>query len=473
MITINNTRHPVDTEGRILQSHGGHILYHDGFYYLYGEDRRAGLKVSVYRSADMQSWEYRGTALSIDSPVVGHPLTRTDRRLRNPQLDPGKTWNIGVTIERPKVIYNEKTGRFVMWMHFEDGNNYLCAHAAVASCDTPDGAFIYHGSFRPCGDMSRDCTLFKDDDGTAYFICASRDNADLHIYRLTGDYLAIDVLITSIFPQQFREAPALFKRNGIYFMISSECTGWEPNQGRYSWATHIAGPWADHRPFGNATTFDTQPAFVCEIPGSQGQGFLYVGDRWDPTDYFNSRYICLPFTFPDETSLAMDWADEVVIDPDNGLVQTQAAEPQALRIANRQTDDYLTVPKGTTPGSHVASKRLTYADPSLLFTFEKVDEQRIRIVSRDSGLVLASHSHMVVAVQRDEEDPSQYWTLAAEAEGLYRIYAHDGRVMGALGEQHSGCTLDIQQPAPYFDTAWFHSPQGFIIAPVLGQDPLP
>lgn len=472
-ITLNNLRAPQDVEGQPLQSHGGHILSCNGYFYLYGEDRRAGLKVSCYRSRDLVSWEYRGTALSIDSPVVGYPLTRTDRRLRNPQLDPQKTWNIGVTIERPKVLYNQRTGKYVMWMHFEDGNNYLCAHAAVASCDTPDGAFVYHGSFRPAGHMSRDCTLFQDDDGTAYFISAARDNADLHIYRLTQDYMAIDTLVASIFPQQFREAPALFKRNGIYFMVSSECTGWEPNQGRYSWARRIEGPWADHQPFGSPTTNDTQPAFVLEIPGSKGQGFLYVGDRWDPTDYFNSRYIALPFTFPTQTSLDMAWADTVDIDLDTGVVSTAMESGDGpVRIASRGTDDYVTLPRGTEPGRPVGSIRLDYQNPAQLFDLQPVEGGQVRIVGRASGLALASYSHEVVAAY-PSDDPNQLWKLEPQAENLTLIRAHDGRVMAMQGEQHAQATLSVETQAAYFDTSWFHSPQGFIIAPVVGQDPIP
>jgi len=81
--------------------------------------------------------------------------------------------------------------------------------------------------------MSRDCTLFQDDDGTAYFISAARDNADLHIYRLSDDYLSIDEHVKTLWPGQYREAPAMIKREGIYFLVTSGCTGWTPNQAKY------------------------------------------------------------------------------------------------------------------------------------------------------------------------------------------------------------------------------------------------
>ena len=76
-----------------------------------------------------------------------------------------------------------------MWAHWEMPSDYKLARCAVAVCDTIDGDYTYLGSFNPMGYMSRDCTLFVDDDKCAYFISAARDNQDLHIYCLTEDYL--------------------------------------------------------------------------------------------------------------------------------------------------------------------------------------------------------------------------------------------------------------------------------------------
>ena len=56
-------------------------------------------------------------------------------------------------IERPKVIYNEKTGKFVMWMHIESPD-YEKAHAGVAVCDSPTGAFTYLGLLNRMGQIA-------------------------------------------------------------------------------------------------------------------------------------------------------------------------------------------------------------------------------------------------------------------------------------------------------------------------------
>ena len=33
---------------------------------------------------------------------------------------------------------------------------------------------------------------------------------------------------------QIIEAPAMFKHNGVYFLVTSGTTGWKPNQGKYT-----------------------------------------------------------------------------------------------------------------------------------------------------------------------------------------------------------------------------------------------
>lgn len=206
-----------DTDGNILHAHGGHMLKWEDYWYWYGENRTDNRYVSVYKSGDLINWTFCRHALTADSPTAEHRV-RTDRKLRSESG--GK-----INVERPKVLYNKKTNQFVMWMHIENGVDYLDAACGIAVCDRPDGEFTYLGCFNPFGYMSRDCTLFQDKDGTAYFISASRDNADLHMYRLTEDYLNVDCLVHKLWQGEYREAPAVMEREGKYYMFSSYCTG--------------------------------------------------------------------------------------------------------------------------------------------------------------------------------------------------------------------------------------------------------
>lgn len=273
-----------DTQGNPLHAHGGYMIFHEGYYYWYGEDRRDNFYVSCYRSQNLTDWEFRNHILTTNSKMEGYRV-RTTLKLIN---EDGKK----VNLERPKVLYNKKTNKFVMWAHFENGKNYLDAAVAIATCDTPDGDFTYHGHFNPYGYMSRDCTLYQEEDGTAYFISASRDNADLHVYRLSDDYMNVDCLVHRLWQGEYREAPAVIKGKYHYYMISSFCTGWASNQGKYAWADSIEGRWSSLKEIGDGTTYDSQSAFLLNVNGK----LLYVGDRWggDGDKYFESGYVVYP-----------------------------------------------------------------------------------------------------------------------------------------------------------------------------------
>ena len=214
-----------DTEGNPINAHGGGILYHDGTYYWYGEYKGDSTRyspdicvgwraeaggVACYSSADLAEWTFEGVVLPPDT------------------ADPRSDLHPSQIIERPKVVYNDKTEKFVMWVHIDDPN-YEKAHAGVAVADSPTGPFTYLGSCKPNGEDSRDQTLFKDDDGRAYHIYSSEWNKTLHIGLLNEDYTRHTGTYTRNFVGQYREAPAVFKHEGKYYLISSGCTGWDPN----------------------------------------------------------------------------------------------------------------------------------------------------------------------------------------------------------------------------------------------------
>ncbi|KAL1333300.1 hypothetical protein HN51_062102 [Arachis hypogaea] len=287
----------LDTDGNPIQAHGGGILYEEksSTYYWYGEYKdgptyRAHKKgayrvdiigVACYSSKDLWTWKHEGIVLAAEETNKSHDLYKSN------------------VLERPKVIYNEKTRKYVMWMHVDDAN-YTKASVGVAISDTPDGPFDYLGSQRPHGYDSRDMTIFKDDDGVAYIIYSSFDNSELHIGPLTEDYLDVTPDMRRILVGEHREAPALFKHQGTYYMITSGCTGWAPNEALAHAAESIMGPWET---MGNPcvggnkmlrlTTFFAQSTFVLPLPRFPGS-FIFMADRWNPVDLRDSRYVWLP-----------------------------------------------------------------------------------------------------------------------------------------------------------------------------------
>ncbi len=289
-----------DTSGALLHAHGGGILKYNGYYYWFGENRSGDILVSCYRSTNMKDWEFRNNVL---------------KRSSNSELS-------NANVERPKVIYNPQTGKFVMWAHKELSSDYSQARACVAVCDTIDGNYQWQRSFRPFDYMSRDCTLFVDDDGAAYFVSAADENYDLNIYRLTSDFLDVQSTVY-IWDGFHREAPALFKRNGTYYMITSGATGWDPNQGQFSSSTSLSGGWSGWQNFGNSTTFESQSTYVQPIQGTEKTSYLYMGDRWagawdGPVN--DSRYVWLPVNFDSSGRISITYSDTITIDTATGSV---------------------------------------------------------------------------------------------------------------------------------------------------------
>jgi len=338
----------LDDNGIHINAHGGGMLFHDGTYYWFGEHKiegKAGNKAHVgvhcYSSDNLYDWKDEGIALSAVDDTTSLIVK-------------------GCIIERPKVIYNAKNKQFVMWFHHElKGMGYKAAMTGVAVSDKVTGPFTYLKSVNPNqghwpinfadslknksvdmdtvkqwsaewqkevidgvwlrrdkekGQMARDMTLFVDEDGTAYHIHSSEENATLHIAQLSDDYLSFTGKYVRVLESKMNEAPAIFKKGDKYYMISSGCTGWKPNPTRSAVADHPFGPWTE---LGNPsrgtdeevkTTFHSQSTYVLSVQG-KSDSFIYMGDRWTPENAIDGRYIWLPIEF-DKGEPVINWHDE-------------------------------------------------------------------------------------------------------------------------------------------------------------------
>lgn len=289
----------LDTDGQPIDAHGAGIWKDpaSGVYYWYGESKpnpnvRMGrtdvVGISCYSSRDLYNWKNEGLVLR----------ARPD--------DPSHDLHPSMVLERPKVVYNPRTKKYVMWMHIDD-EPYKKASAGVAISDSPTGPFEYIRSVRPLGAESRDMTLFKDDDGTAYLIFSSENNRTLHIAKLTDDYLDFTGEVARNFIEQKREAPVVFKNKDLYYMITSGLSGWFPNEAQYAVATAVMGPW---KMLGNpcigenaTKTYNGQGTYAVQAPGGQ---WIFMADRWNPESLKDSRYLWLPMSVDGE-KVTIEW----------------------------------------------------------------------------------------------------------------------------------------------------------------------
>jgi len=411
--TITNGTQFTDSSGNVVHAHGGGVIKVGSYYYWFGEHRNADNTfqyVDAYRSSDLKNWEFRNHVLSQSSAS---------------EL-------ASANIERPKVMYNASTGKFVMWMHKENGSDYSEARAAVAVSSTVDGNYTYQGSFRPLGDsMSRDITVFVDTDGTGYMASAANENYDLHLYKLTADYTGIASLVANPWPGGHREAPALFKRGSVYFMLTSGATGWNANQQQYATATSLAGPWSAMTNVGDSTAFNSQTAYVLPVQGTSGTSYLYLGDRWGNSfggTVNDSRYVWLPLTFPSSTSLSMSWYPEITVDTTAGTVSGTSATYETLTA--RHSGKCADVPSQSLWQGVALTQYTCNGGTNQKYWFKSVGSGYYELMTRHSSLCLTENATNVTQ-ENCAAATTQQWSVTTS--GSYAL----------LKSRASGECLDV------------------------------
>ena len=336
-----------DNKGIHINAHGGGILLENHTYYWFGEHKtegregnKANVGVHVYSSTDLYNWKDEGIALKVEPEGSDSPIEK------------------GCILERPKVIYNAKTRKYVMWFHLEPkGKGYAGAMIGIASADHVTGPYRFIRMTRgnpqtwpvnvlelhkksltaeqreersnlksnehpdsvntlgrdfEKGQHSRDMTLFVDDDGKAYQIRSAESNSVIHISELTDDFLDFSGKYVRAFVGRRMEAPAIFKKDGLYYFMGSGCTGWRPNEARSAVAPSIWGPWTElGNPCvdeGKELTYRSQSTYILPVAGKK-DAFIYMGDRWTSDNAIDGRYIWLPIEFEDNRFI-IHWYDE-------------------------------------------------------------------------------------------------------------------------------------------------------------------
>ncbi len=347
--------HWQDTDGNVIQAHGGQIQRmpvpdgQGGFsekYVWVGENKENGHRgnsVAVYTSEDLVHWNCCGNVLR---SVPSREALDTDPYFRalyagatTAQLDHiYDVLGADKVIERPKMLYNDRTGQYVIWFHSDgptekNSYSYDVGMAGVAVSSSPLGPFRLIDRYRlnqcPPGQIdcypfskgeARDMNLFKDEDGTAYITYTSENNKTLYISKLNDDYtyLSADPAeavykkdYIRLFPGSMREAPVLMKGdNGRYYLMSSSTTGWMSNQARVWSADQLFGDWRNDgnpcRGQGAEITFDSQSTSLFRTVNGQ---WIYLGDRWNAADLSDSRYVMLPVEFEGDR-LTIRWRSQ-------------------------------------------------------------------------------------------------------------------------------------------------------------------
>lgn len=450
-----------DTSGNAINAHGGCVVYHEGVYYWFGEQRSGNKSdgISCYSSTDFYSWKRVGRAVTPTG-------TMTDACV---DIAPGRT------LERPKVVYNDSTGKWVMWIHWENGSDYGKAKVAVCQSDKVTGPYVLVDVFRPNDHDSRDQTLFKDADGTAYHIYSTNMNSNTHCTPLTSDYLSPTADVNLQLKGRRFEAAALFRVDETYYGLFSGCTGWDPNPGRYMYTTELMGEWMAPADFkasdgstginycideGKDNSYRSQSNFVFPVPGRE-RCFVYMGDRWNSGNVQSSKHVWLPLSvrsgYP--TVRWYDQWDMSVFDDMYRLKRTAKIDDGA---------EYLLLEKYSNRVISRPSATLTLEDDgesNQVWIFHATNDPYIYKLENKATGKYMENVYGTVRWSNAKEAATQLWQFILEEDGYYCIRnVEDGMCLSVSGNATmAGTNLFLNEEssaihqsfAVYFDSSLY------------------
>lgn len=263
-----------DNNGNIVNAHGACLVEDEGKYYLFGEWKsdksNAFPGFSCYSSDDLVNWKFENVVLKVQPDGI---------------LGPNR---VG---ERVKVMKCPSTGEYVMFMHADD-MGYKDPYIGYATCKTIDGDYKLQGPLLYMGQPVKrwDMGTFQDTDGKGYLLIHHGP-----VYRLSDDYHSVEAEVAHI--KDSGESPAMFKKNGIYYMLYSNLTSWEKNDNFYFTAPKMEGPWTKRGLFcpEGKLTYNSQSTFVFPLKRGNDTIPMFMGDRWSyPHQASAATYVWMP-----------------------------------------------------------------------------------------------------------------------------------------------------------------------------------
>ena len=272
----------LDTNGHRIQAHGGAVIYEDGTYYWYGEnkeftDGKNGVwtwGIKVYASQDLCNWEDKGFLIP---PVIDDP---------NSALYPAKR------VDRPHILRCPATGKYVCWIKLSGPE----AAFTIWQADSLLGQYtMVENLYNPGGYKIGDFDMVCDAETGKGYIYFDANHEAMVCMELTSDFCHGSTEVSRSYPNLnppfTREAPALFEAGGKKYMLTSGMTGYVPNRSDSaasdSWEGVFSSLGDPHVNDASCASFNSQITKIFKVE-STGQ-FIAMADRWLPGTPVDAR----------------------------------------------------------------------------------------------------------------------------------------------------------------------------------------
>lgn len=264
-----------DTAGKPIYVHGGSLIHVGDWFYWYGEDKEKTDGVSdvwhwgvrLYRSSDLYNWEDLGTIIPPDLSDRGSPLHPAQ------------------FMDRPHIVQNARTGKYVCWMKIMVGSHQT--RTALIADDILGPYSLVRSELLPVGMSAGDFDIaVSADDGKGYMYF-ERVHSELICADLSDTYADFTGYYSTHFPRpgppSVREAPAYFYRHGKHYLATSGTTGYFPNPSEIAVADSFHGPWQPlgdlHPTDPSRTSFSSQVSCIFKHPHKRDL-YIAIADRW-------------------------------------------------------------------------------------------------------------------------------------------------------------------------------------------------
>lgn len=265
-----------DTSGKPIQAHAGGVIHVDGIFYWYGENKEfttgkgtpESWGIRLYRSMDLYNWD--------DAGLLIPPDTSSTKTALSPTVFP----------ERPHILHNRKTGKFVCWIKVR---GFGPEHRIVLTADKITGPYtMVNNHLMPAGMPAGDFDLVADPDTGRAYMYFEHDHKELVCIELTDDWCGVTDRLSRHFPASppdVKEGIACFRRGGKLYLTSSAMTGYFPNPSTVVVAPDYHGPFealGDLHPTDRSrTSFNSQISCIFKHPTKKDL-YIAVADRWFP-----------------------------------------------------------------------------------------------------------------------------------------------------------------------------------------------
>ena len=279
--SIRPGREWLDTNGKPIQAHGFSVFWNEQekLWYWYGENKEFTKKggtvwtwgIRFYTSGDLYNWDDRGLLIP-PGEDLNEPLHPT------------------YCIDRPHIIFCEKTGKYVCWIKVMASE--VAQFMIVMQSDRFEGPYEYvHRFYNPLKMYCGDFCLHVDEETKKAYIWFERPHFQMICATLSDTYTEVtdeySVHYDGLLPPYTREAPTFFERNGKKYLFTSGTSGYYPNKSDVCVFDDYHGEYKSlgdpHIGDKSETSFSSQITSVIRLPGTDR--YIACADRWMPQWY--------------------------------------------------------------------------------------------------------------------------------------------------------------------------------------------